>query len=143
MPVSRVGGHFARLFSLGGRSSGASTITFGVRVRFSGNGAGGGGGERNGKSGSAASTDASGASLGKLTVGACLRLAFRVLRALLYRVCDGLLVFFVGVVLFRAAAAGYFITRVVVPASVRVVAEASITAVSSLTIYTVRGGVVV
>ena len=63
--------------------------------------------------------------------------------AFLDRDRDGLLVFFVGVVLFRAAAAGYFITRVVVPASVRVVAEASITAVSSLTIHTVRGGVVV
>ena len=55
---------------------------------------------------------------------------------------DGLLVIFVGVVLFRATAAGYFITRVVVPAAVLVVAKASITAVSCLTIHTMRGGVV-
>ena len=45
-----------------------------------------------------------------------------VLRALLDRVRDGLLVFFVGVILFGAAAAGYFVTNFVVPASVRVVA---------------------
>ena len=70
------------------------------------------------------------------------RLALRVVRALFDGVRDGLLVFFVGVVLFRAAAAGYFITLVVVAAAVRVVAEASITAVSCLTIHTVRGGVV-
>ena len=56
---------------------------------------------------------------------------------------DGFLVFFVGVVLFRAAAACDVLTLVVVVAAVRVVAEASITAVSSLTIHTVRGGVVV
>ena len=65
-----------------------------------------------------------------------------VLRALLDRVRDGLLVFFVGVVLFRAAAAGYFITRVVVPAAVRVVAKAAVTAVFCLTIHAMRGGVV-
>ena len=46
------------------------------------------------------------------------RLAFSVLRALLDRGRDGLLVFFVGVVLFGAAAAGYFVTNFVVPASV-------------------------
>ena len=69
-------------------------------------------------------------------------MALRVVRALFDGVRDGLLVFFVGVVLFRAAAAGYFITLVVVAAAVRVVAEASITAVSSLTPHTSRRGVV-
>ena len=59
------------------------------------------------------------------------------------RVRDGLLVFFVGVVLFGAATIGDVRTLIVVAAAVRVVAEASITAVSSLTIHTVRGGVVV
>ena len=39
-------------------------------------------------------------------------MALRVVRALFDGVRDGLLVFFVGVVLFRAAAAGYFITFV-------------------------------
>ena len=68
-------------------------------------------------------------------------MALRVVRALFDGVRDGLLVFFVGVVLFRAAAAGYFITLVVVAAAVRVVAEASIAAVSCSTIHTVRGGV--
>ncbi len=64
LPFSRFLGRFAR-----GRSSGASAITFGVRVRADrGNGAGGGGGG-DGAAGSAASTDASGASPGKLTVG--------------------------------------------------------------------------
>ena len=47
-------------------------------------------------------------------------MAFRVLRALLDRVRDGLLVFFLGVILFGAATAGYFVTNFVVPASVRV-----------------------
>ena len=68
--------------------------------------------------------------------------AHRIVRARLDRDRDGLLVIFVGVVFFRAAAAGYFITRVVVSATVRVIAEASITAVSCLTIHTMRGGVV-
>ena len=53
------------------------------------------------------------------------------------------LVFFVGVVLFRAATIGDLLTVIFVAAAVRVVAEASITAVSSLTIHTMRGGVVV
>ena len=70
------------------------------------------------------------------------RLAFRVVLALLDRVRDGLLVLFLGVIWFGAAAAGYFFTFVVVPAPVRVIAEASIAAVSCLTIHTVRRGVV-
>jgi len=70
------------------------------------------------------------------------RLAFRVLRTLFDGLRRGLLVFLVGVVLFGAAAACYFITIFVVAAAVRVVAEASITAVSCSTIHTVRGGVV-
>ena len=65
-----------------------------------------------------------------------------VVRALLDRVRDRLRVFFVGVVLFRAATISDLLTFVVVSAAVRVVAEASITAVSRLTIHTVRGGVV-
>ena len=69
-------------------------------------------------------------------------MALRVVRALFDGVRDGLLVFFVGVVLFRAAAAGYFITLVVVAAAVRVVAEASITAVSRFAGHASRGGVV-
>jgi hypothetical protein len=45
-------------------------------------------------------------------------LPFRVRRALLYRDRDGLLVFFVGVVLFRAAASFYQLAVVFVPARV-------------------------
>ena len=41
-------------------------------------------------------------------------MALRVVRALLDRLSDGLLIFFVGVVLFRAAAALYLLTQVLV-----------------------------
>jgi hypothetical protein len=47
----------------------------------------------------------------------------------------------VGVVLFRAATIGDLLTPVVVAAAVRVVAKASITAVSRLTPHTSRRGV--
>ena len=66
-------------------------------------------------------------------------MALRVVRALFDGVRDGLLVFFVGVVLFRAATIGDLLTVIFVAATVRVVAEASITAVSCLTIHTMRG----
>jgi len=69
-------------------------------------------------------------------------LAFGVLRTPKDGVRDGFLVFLVGVVLFGAATIGDLLTLVVVAAAVRVVAEAPITAVSSLTIHTVRRGVV-
>ena len=58
------------------------------------------------------------------------------------RVRDGLLVFFVRVILFGAAAAGYFVTNFVVPASVGVVAQASLTAISNVAPHAMRRGVV-
>ena len=62
-------------------------------------------------------------------------------RARLDRDRDGLLVFFVGVILFGAAAVGYFFTIFVVPASVGVVAKASIAAISRVAPHTMCGGV--
>jgi hypothetical protein len=70
------------------------------------------------------------------------RLAFRVVRTFLDSVRDGLLVFLVGVVLFGAATVGDLLTLVVVAAAVRVVAEASITAVFRFAGHASRRGVV-
>jgi hypothetical protein len=59
------------------------------------------------------------------------RLALRVVRARLDRDRDGLLVFFVGVVLLRVAAAVYFLTHLLVAAA-PVVMLASFVAVSGM-----------
>ena len=67
------------------------------------------------------------------------RLAIRVVRALLDRLRDGLLVLFVGVVLFGAAAARYSSTYLPVAAAAPVVALAAVTAVSSGTRCTLYG----
>jgi len=65
------------------------------------------------------------------------RLAFRVFRAFLDRDRDGLLVFFVGVVLLRVAAAVYLLTHLLVAAA-PVVMLASFVAVSRLASNTSR-----
>ena len=64
-------------------------------------------------------------------------LALRVVRALLDRDRDGLLVFFVGVVLLRVAAAVYFLTHLLVAAA-PVVMLASFVTISCLTPYASR-----
>ena len=60
------------------------------------------------------------------------RLAFRVIRARLDGLRDGLLVFFVGVILLRVAAAVYFLTHLLVAAA-PVVMLASFVAVPRMT----------
>ena len=65
------------------------------------------------------------------------RLTFRVVRALLDRLRDGLLIFIVGVVLFRVAAAVYFLADLLVAAAPVVVSARGI-AVSSFAPHTSR-----
>jgi hypothetical protein len=66
------------------------------------------------------------------------RLAFRVVRAFRNRDRDGRLVPFVGVVFFRAAAAGYFFAFVVMISSVLVPSQAQIAAISRTTLHASR-----
>ena len=64
----------------------------------------------------------------------------RVVRARLDRDRDGLLVFFVGVVLFRVAAAVYFLTHLLVAAAPVVMLARGVT-IASFTAYASRRGV--